>query len=354
MKAMERIPVDHNVKSAIGKAVETLKAGGVVIYPTETVYGLAVDATNPVAVEKLLKIKERPAGKAISILVTNAEMAKLFVSFTAAISQLVDRFLPGPLTIVGKSTGSVDKRLEAEDETLGFRISSHPLAAELVETANIPLTATSANPAGRARPYSPDKLLSQFSESQLALIDLFLDAGPLPLNEPSTVIDTTGPVQEIVRSGELSAEVAPPVPSASEEETLQFAGKLAAQYHHVLAEKPLIFLLEGDMGAGKTQFAKGIAKGLGIASVVSSPTYNLAKEYRFDGGLFVHMDLWRAGQVTADEVGMRSRIQPRVVTAVEWPEPLLPYFRTLGDTAVIVRVHLSGSHDQRTIRTLSL
>jgi L-threonylcarbamoyladenylate synthase len=351
---MERISVDHNVKSAMAKVVETLKAGGVVIYPTETVYGLAVDATNPAAVEKLLKIKERPAGKAISIMVTNAEVAKQYVDFTAAITQLVDRFLPGPLTIVGKSTGRVDARLQSENGTLGFRISSHPLAAELVETAGIPLTATSANPSGRARPYSPDKLLSQFSESQLALIDCLLDAGPLPLNEPSTVIDTTGPVQEVIRSGELSAEIAPAVPSASEEETLQFAEKLAKQYHHVLNEKPLIFLLEGDMGAGKTQFAKGLARGLGIASVISSPTYNLAKEYRFEGGLFVHMDLWRAGEVTADEVGMRSRIQPRVVSAVEWPEPLLPYFRTLGDMAVVVRIHLSGSHDQRTIRTLSL
>jgi L-threonylcarbamoyladenylate synthase len=351
---MERIPVDHNVKSAIGKAVETLRAGGVVIYPTETIYGLAVDATNPTAVAKLLKIKERPAGKAISILVTNAEMAKQYVDFTANISQLVDRFLPGPLTVIGKSAGKVDKAIESENGTLGFRISSYPLAAELVETAAIPLTATSANPAGKARPYSPDKLIAQFSESQLALIDCMLDAGPLPLNEPSTVIDTTTDVQEVVRSGELSAEIAPPIPSASEDETMEAASKMVKQYHHVLNEKPLIFLLEGDMGAGKTQFAKGLAKGLGIPSVVSSPTYNLAKEYRFDGGLFVHMDLWRAGQVTADQVGMRSRIQPRVVSAVEWPEPLLPYFRTLGDVAVVVRVHLSGSHDQRTIRILAL
>ncbi|CAN5168850.1 hypothetical protein BH11PAT4_BH11PAT4_2250 [soil metagenome] len=351
---MERIAVDHNVKSAIAKAVETLKAGGVVIYPTETVYGLAVDATNPAAVEKLLKIKERPAGKAISILVTNAAVAKQFVDFTAAIAQLVDRFLPGPLTVIGKSEGKVDKRLESEGGTLGFRISSHPLAAELVETAGIPLTATSANPSGRARPYSPEKLISQFSESQLALIDCMLDAGSLPLNEPSAVIDTTGPVQEVVRSGELSAEVAPPVASASEEETIKFAEKLAQQYRHVLSEKPLVFLLEGDMGAGKTQFAKGLAVGLGITTIISSPTYNLAKEYRFDGGLFVHMDLWRAGEVSADEVGMRSRMQPRVVTAVEWPEPLLPYFRTLGDTAVVVRIHLSGSQDERTIRTISL
>ena len=335
------------------EAAAVLLQGGLVIYPTETVYGLGCLASNQAAVSRLLKVKNRPAGKAVSVLVANIDAARELVEIDAPAQQVFERFLPGPVTVVCKDKGVVDSRLASEFGTLGIRISSHSFPQALAERVG-PITATSANPAGKARPYDPEHFLQQFSDEQLANIDLFVDAGKLPKREPSTVIDTTGPVQTVLRAGADVSELSLPVETADEETTQRHGATLLRQFQHVLAEKPLIFALEGDMGMGKTQLAKGIGQALGVSQIINSPTYSLMKEYDGELGKLIHLDLWRAADATAEELALSDYYHPRNVVVVEWATPLLAHFAELADQAVVVRLEFSEREGKRTIKHLAL
>jgi tRNA threonylcarbamoyladenosine biosynthesis protein TsaE len=119
---------------------------------------------------------------------------------------------------------------------------------------------------------------------------------------------------------------------------------------HALPEKPVVFALEGEMGAGKTRFAKGVAEALGVQGVVSSPTYTLVKEYEGDKGKLVHMDCWRASEAKPDELGLPEYLQPGIVLVIEWASPLLSYLRQLQAEDRIVGYHVfidaTGEHER--------
>ena len=320
-----------NLESSILKAVETLATGGVVMYPTETVYGIATDATNPAAVSRLLKYKNRPAGKPISILVTDQEQAEEFVILNDQAKQLYKTFLPGPLTVISESTKKADSRLESEFGTLGIRISSHPVAQALIKAYGKPITATSANSSGKARPYTVKQALDSLSDGQKDCLDLVLDFGTLPHRDPSTVIDTTQTTQEIVRAGAHFTDLKPTFTSHSEEETRGYAHSLMKSLLYQVPEQSVVFALEGEMGAGKTHFAKGVAEAVGVTKIVSSPTYVLVKEYEgSEGKKFIHMDCWRLEKVSPGELGLEEYVQPQHVLVVEWASPLLPYLKDRG------------------------
>jgi L-threonylcarbamoyladenylate synthase len=316
----------QTTREALIPALQVLSEGGVVVYPTETVYGLAVDATNPVAVEKLLRIKRRPSGGAIPILVADVAMAQQQVVLTPEAEHLYEQFLPGPLMVISQAApqASIDTRLVSELSTMGVRMSSHPFATALVEAYGKPLTATAAAPAGAARPYSPEKLLAQFSDAQRSLVDLLVDAGTLPTTEPSTVIDTTQPVQQIVRAGAGYSEVLPQMVTDSPEATMHYAGQLLQQYAEVRQYGVLCFALQGEMGAGKTHVTKGLATALGVIDPVTSPSYTLMNEYELpDGATFLHLDLWRTPTITLADLGLPERLVPGTVMVIEWPAPVL-------------------------------
>ena len=172
------------------------------------------------------------------------------------------------------------------------------------------------------------------------------------------MIDTTQPVQSIIRSGAHVAKVAKPVLSCSEEETYAVATKLLHSFLHALPEKPIIFALEGEMGAGKTHFAKGIGAALKVKQVVTSPTYVLVKEYvgsvREDAVTFIHMDCWRAGEITAEEVGLPEYLRKNTVIVIEWAAPLMSFLKDLGDSAVVQRLFIEETPEGRSIQFLEL
>jgi L-threonylcarbamoyladenylate synthase len=344
---MRRLPA-HDPAS-IEEAVRVLRAGGLVAYPTETVYGVAADAADPEAVSRLLAFKNRPAGKAVSLLVSGREMAGRYVTLTDEAERLYAAFLPGPLTVVSKSLGTADSRLESELGTLGIRISSNPVAQTLSEAFGSALTATSANASGAARPYSIDTALSGLSERQAGLLDLALDAGQLPRNEPSSVVDTTQEVQTVVRAGGAFLDIAPPFHSHSEDDTRRYARDLVKSLLHVLPERPLVLALEGDLGAGKTQFAKGVAEALNVLQPVTSPTYALVKEYEGDHRL-VHADLWRLTEARPEDLMLEEYLRPGTLLAIEWASPVLPYLGGLGYRVLLEPV----SETERTIKLSAL
>jgi L-threonylcarbamoyladenylate synthase len=325
---MERILLtSSNTQDSLKKAASILRNGGLVIYPTETLYGVAVDATNSKAVDRLLTFKARPAGKAISVLVKDKAQALTLIEPNPDAEQIFETLLPGPITVICKDKGVVDPRLASELGTLGIRISSHPIAAALSESAGIPVTATSANSSGAPRPYTVERMLEYLSPTQASCIDLILDYGELPKKEPSTVIDTTTPVQTIVRAGGEIERLAPPFITNGEEETKAYAAHMMSSFAHVVHEKPLVFALEGPMGMGKTRFAQGIGRALGVTRPVTSPSFTLIKEYlavlNEKSVRFVHMDLWRAEDIKSEEIGLEEYLQPDTVVVIEWPNPVL-------------------------------
>lgn len=346
----------ETIESALEAAVQTLQDGGLLVYPTETMYGVGVDATNLEAVSKLLAYKNRPAGKPISVLVANTDAAEALVELNETARNLHKTFLPGPVTVISKSKGAVDRRLVSEFDTLGIRISSHEFAAELARRFGKPITSTSANASGKARPYAVDAFLAQLSQNQQAAIDCLIDAGTLPRREPSTVIDTTTESQEIIRGGLLLEEIAPPEKSSSEEETAAIAAKLMKTLAHALPEKPIIFALEGEMGVGKTHFAKGLAAFLGVEGVVSSPTYTIMKEYKGNFGernlKVIHMDCWRLQEVKAEEFGLEEYMKPGHVLIVEWAAPLLEYFHGLDEAVIGYRIAIEAVSEHERILTI--
>lgn len=317
----------NNAAKILETACQILEQGGLIVYPTETLYGVAVDATNPEAVSKLLAFKNRPAGKAISVLVADSEAAEKLVIRNNTALQIYQTYLPGPVTVVSKSRHLVDQRLESELGSLAIRISSHPFASALAREFAKPLSATSANASGKARPYTIQTCLAGLSEQQKSLIDLIIDAGQLPPNEPSSVIDTTQEVQEVVRAGSLAGKFLEQITSLSPEETELLGERLTKAWSHVIPYRPVVFCLLGPLGAGKTQFTKGVAKALGISETVTSPSYTLVKHYP---GL-LHADLWRTPEITASEIGLDEFLVPGNVVVIEWASPLLEYIKTKSE-----------------------
>ena len=180
------------------QALLTLKQGGIVAYPTETFYGLAVDPENDLAIKSLYLLKKRSAGKKLSLLVPDLQVLFSCISSLSRPEQtLIDAFWPGPLTLVfsGKS-GSFSSLTQAGD-TLAIRISSHPVAAKLCSLWGRPLTATSANVSGEAAFITAEQVTKQWGRE----IGFILDGGRVPGGKGSTIVRCKGSGCFILRDG---------------------------------------------------------------------------------------------------------------------------------------------------------
>ncbi len=312
----------------IEESVKCLNNGKLVIFPSETCYGVAVDATNHTAVTKLLEYKKRPEGRAIPIAVLNKEMAEEYVELNSVAQNLYKKFLPGAVTIVSNSKNKVDSRLESESHTLGVRIPNFKFLLDLISRFGKPITVTSANLTGKKTPYTVNDILNNISEKQRDLIDLVIDAGELPHNPPTTVIDTTSEDLKVHREGRIDPTKVTEFEtyvSNSVEETISQGEIFIKNKLPELTSSPILILLNGELGAGKTQFTKGTAKGLGIDRVIKSPTYNYVNEYKFgENHKLFHMDAWRIQtKEDLDLLRFEEWVKPGNIIAVEWPSVVM-------------------------------
>jgi len=341
------IPEDN---SAIDIAVQALKDGQLVFMATETVYIAGVDATNPEAVKKLVAFKNRPFGKPFSVGVTDIKMAEKYVVINETAKGLYNRFLPGPVTVVSTGKHTVANGVEAENGTLGIRIPDYPFFQEVCKKFKKPITATSANASYQRRPYKLPDILDNIPEKQKGLIDLMVDAGELPHNEPSTVIDTTLDDQPVIlRQGEIRLKDKNEVLSRSEENTQNIAKELWQKYQDYASKRSIIYALEGQMGAGKTQFVKGLAKAMGITENITSPSYDLLNTY----GMLTHIDTWRMIDPNQELSGLdiKSLLDTNSIVAIEWADRSVDEIKNYSDDAIIiwVKIEYGANTDDRLI-----
>lgn len=188
------------MKIDIKKAIKVIKGGGVVVCPTETVYGLLADATNNEAVERVFRIKKRPRTKAIAVFVRSIKEARKFAFVNLKQEEFLKKVWPGKVTVILKRRPNcgLSQRLFANKKVIGLRISSNKLVNELVKKINKPLTTTSANISGEPASTKIKEVLKQF-EREKNKPDLIIDTGNLPKNKPSRVIDLTKDKIKILR-----------------------------------------------------------------------------------------------------------------------------------------------------------
>lgn len=339
-------PQDQVIKTAC----EVLASGGLVIYPTETTYGIGADATNQAAVDKLLQYKTRREGKPLSIAVSNIKMAEQYVELNNQARQLYANFLPGPVTVVSQSKDKVAQGVASERGTLGIRIPDYPLITDIAAAYGKPITASSANASYKKRPYKISDIFAVISDKQKGLIDLVLDAGELPHNEPSTVVDTTLEQPTVLRQGDIKLSKTETLISMSEDQTKELGRKLVNQYRHYLNEKALIFALVGELGVGKTQLTKGIGEALGVSQLITSPTFTISREYPFIYGemknQLIHIDTWRLfeNQEFLD-LGFAQMIDNLAVISIEWADKVSDILNQYSDEAKIIWIKIDHGRE---------
>ncbi len=180
------------------RAVEKLSSGGIVAMPTETVYGLAGSIRHPSAIEKIFKIKNRPLFDPLIVHVSNVQQAKDIVeNWSLLAEQLVSVFWPGPLTLVLKKKKTVSDLITAGLDTVAIRMPSHPLALSLIEKFGFPVAAPSANKFKKTSPTTAAHVESEFSESDL----IILDGGTCSIGLESTVIELKENEINVLRPG---------------------------------------------------------------------------------------------------------------------------------------------------------
>lgn len=193
---------DGTIQHAAKRAAEVLRAGGVVLYPTDTLYGLGVDALSDVAVGKIYGIKGRDDKKPLHAIVADIAMAQKYADADGRAVALVQAF-GGKVTIVAKKRSSVGAGIARGLDTFGFRIPLNAFCIALAKEFGGPITATSANKSGLASARNVEDILAQLGE-QAKKIDLVVDAGALPERQASTVVDMSGPTPHIVRESAVS------------------------------------------------------------------------------------------------------------------------------------------------------
>ena len=191
------------VEQQLERGIFILKRGGVIAFPTDTVYGLGACSTNSQAVERIYWVKERPRSRALPLLLTKTSQISEVAHPVPQIAwQLAYRFLPGALTLVLPKRASVSDIVTAGGETVAVRVPAHPIPLALAEGLGAPIVGTSANLSGKPPALSADEVYSQFATK----IDLVIDGGPCSGGKESTIVDVTGQTPVILREGAISVE----------------------------------------------------------------------------------------------------------------------------------------------------
>jgi len=217
----------------INEAAAIIARGGLVAMPTETVYGLAADATSDAAIARIFEAKQRPQFNPLIVHVADAKMAAQYVIFSAQAKKLADHFWPGPLTIVlpRKKHSAISLLASAGLDTLAVRAPNHQIAQALIKAAGRPLAAPSANRSGTVSPTRADHVAASLGER----VNMVLDGGACSIGVESTIVSVVGARVVLLRPGGISREdierfLGRPVKDAAATDTPLAPGMMASHY----------------------------------------------------------------------------------------------------------------------------
>ena len=195
-----RIDPDAPDSETIESAARIIQSGGVIAFPTLTLYGIGVDALNSDAVNRVFQIKKRSKEKPLSVLIgCRKDLEQLVAQIPPSAVVLMDRFWPGRLTLIFDAAAHIPHNLTAGTGKIGIRLPGHPVAAALVAAVKTPVTATSANLSGEPG----CSMVAEFPREMLAALDAILDAGTLRGGIGSSIVDVTTDPPTILREGEI-------------------------------------------------------------------------------------------------------------------------------------------------------
>ena len=191
------------IQKQIERAISTLKQGGIVAFPTDTVYGLGACADIGQAVERIYQVKERPRNMALPLLLADISQISDVAHPVPQIAWVLARsFLPGALTLVLHKSSSVPDIVTGGGETVAVRVPNHLIPVTLVEGVGAPIVGTSANLSDKPSALTADEVYSQFGDN----LDLIIDGGRCPGGKESTIVDVTGETPVVLREGAISRE----------------------------------------------------------------------------------------------------------------------------------------------------
>ena len=190
-------------KELIQHAAEIIKEGGIVAFPTETVYGLGADAFNPLAVARIFEVKRRPYFDPLIVHVAHpADVKKLVKEIPSNAKKLTESFWPGPLTVVLLKDENIPDIVTAGLPTVAIRMPNHPMALSLIKESKCPIAAPSANPFGYLSPTTAEHVRDQLGDQ----VDFILDGGPCPVGIESTILSFLEEKPRLLRPGGVSLE----------------------------------------------------------------------------------------------------------------------------------------------------
>jgi L-threonylcarbamoyladenylate synthase len=187
----------------VARAAEMLRGGATVAFPTETVYGLGANALSPAAVGKIFIAKDRPHWDPLIVHVSDRKMAEQIASISPGADKLMDRFWPGPLTLLLPRTSAISNAITGGRPLVGVRMPSHPVALELIRQAGVPVAAPSANRFGHTSPTTAAHVLDDLDDR----IDALLDSGPCEVGVESTVAELTHDGVVVYRPGAVDLDM---------------------------------------------------------------------------------------------------------------------------------------------------
>jgi len=191
------------IQEQIERGVSILKEGGLVAYPTDTVYGLGASAAINEAVEKVYTVKDRPRNMALPLLLADVSwINEVATSVPEVARSLIEMFMPGALTLVLFKSEAVSYLITGGSATVAVRVPANPIAIALIKGLGMPVVGTSANLSGKPSPLTADEVYSQLGDS----VDFIIDGGMCPGGRESTIVDVTGEVPVIIREGAISRE----------------------------------------------------------------------------------------------------------------------------------------------------
>ncbi|MDA3939025.1 MAG: L-threonylcarbamoyladenylate synthase [Spirochaetia bacterium] len=247
-------------KESIERAAAILQAGGLVAFPTETVYGLGASALDPKAVARVFEVKNRPSFDPFIVhIADSSDLEQLCTRINEKAYKLIDKFWPGPLTLVLPKSDIIPDIVTAGNNTLAVRMPSHPIALELIRQTGLPIAAPSANPFSRLSPTTADHVKNQIGSK----IDLIIDGGSCAIGVESTVLELTEEAV-LLRPGGITIEeieeVIGPIKTTFSSAKPHSPGQLLHHYSphtHLQIIKDENFVIPNEIRAGLITF-KGV------------------------------------------------------------------------------------------------